>query len=82
MSLVTGDREHCNGDEQHPSEMLSPRAPSMPNAQKANTQANVTIIQCRADSDAIEGAAIKSTPQAIQATVGICQTRRNSVRSR
>jgi hypothetical protein len=55
---------------------------AVPSAQKANGQANVTIIQCRAYSDAIEGAAIKSTPRAIQATVGICQTRRNSVRSR
>jgi hypothetical protein len=39
------------------------------------------INQCRAASDSIEGAAIKSTPPAIQATVGICHTRRNSVRS-
>jgi hypothetical protein len=29
MHLVTGDREHRNGDEQHPSEMLSLRAPSI-----------------------------------------------------
>jgi Quercetinase C-terminal cupin domain len=29
VSLVTGDRERCNGDEQHPSKMLPPRAPSI-----------------------------------------------------
>ena len=42
-----------------------PRVPqALPSAQKANTQANVTIIQCRADSDAIEGAAIRPRAEA------------------
>src|ERR1700753_1818244 len=60
-----------------------PRVPTaLPNALKANTAASVTTIQCRADAEAIEGAAISSTPPAIQATVGTCQTKRNSVRSR
>src|SRR6266481_2421615 len=40
------------------------------------------MIQCRAGSDAIHGAAISSTPPPIQATVPACQTRRIRVRSR
>ena len=33
----------------------------------------ITIIQCRADTDAIEGAAISNSPPQIQPTVPICQ---------
>src|SRR5579859_6056107 len=51
-------------------------------ALKASTPADVATIQCRAASEAIEGAAISKTPPAIQAIVGICQTKRNSVRRR
>src|SRR5262245_44993217 len=51
-------------------------------AAKPNTTASVAMIQCRAASDCIQGAAISSTPPAIQATVPACQTSRNSVRSR
>src|SRR5712664_1275726 len=40
------------------------------------------MIQCRAGSDAIEGAAISSTPPPIHATVPACQTSRISLRSR
>src|SRR4051812_27651242 len=51
-------------------------------AAMANTTANVATIQCRAGSDAIQGAAIKSTPPPIHATVPACQTSRIRVRSR
>src|SRR5262249_42088614 len=47
---------------------------------KANTMTTVTTIQCRATSDAIEGAAIGSAPKQRQSTVGSWKTRRNSVR--
>ena len=40
------------------------------------------MIQCRAASDPIQGAATSSTPPAIQASVPACQTSRISVRSR
>ena len=40
------------------------------------------MIQCRAGSDAIQGAAISSTPPPIQATVPACHTSRIRVRSR
>src|SRR5262245_29179691 len=40
------------------------------------------MIQCRAASDPNQGAAISSTPPAIQANVPACQTSRSSVRSR
>jgi len=42
-------------------------ASALPNAAKANTQAIVTMIQCRAGSDAIQGAAISNTPPPIHA---------------
>ena len=47
-----------------------------------NTPAIVTTIQCRAGSEAIQGAAISSTPPPIQATVPACHTSRIKVRSR
>src|SRR6185437_5940782 len=60
-----------------------PRVPTaLPIALKANRQASVRTIQCRATSEAIDGVAIRSTPPTIQATVGICQTKRNSGRRR
>jgi hypothetical protein len=42
MRLVTGDREHRYGDEHHPSEMLSPRAPSIAERAKGKRMA----MQC------------------------------------
>src|SRR3954451_6560750 len=48
----------------------------------ANITAVVATIQCRAGSDAIQGAAINSTPPPIHATVPACHTARSSVRSR
>src|SRR5258708_8578140 len=40
------------------------------------------MIQCRAGSDAIQGAAISSTPPPIHATVPACHTKRIRVRRR
>ena len=57
-------------------------ARALASAANANTQARVTTIQCRAGSDAIQGAAISSTPPPIQATVPACHTSRIRVRSR
>ena len=57
-------------------------AQALANAAKPNTAANVAMIQCRAGSDAIQGAANSSTPPAIQAIVPACHTSRISVRSR
>src|ERR1041385_169279 len=51
-------------------------------AADANITAVVATIQCRAGSDAIHGAAIRSTPPPIHATVPACHTARISVRSR
>jgi hypothetical protein len=50
-------------------------------AAKPNTTAT-SMIQCRAASDPIQGAAIKSNSPAIQAMVPACQTSRSSVQPR
>src|SRR5882757_387751 len=57
-------------------------AHALAQAANANTPAKVTTIQCRAGSDAIQGAAISSAPPPIHATVPACQTSRIRVRSR
>ena len=80
---MPGDRQRDDGAERHPAEMpAARRTRHWRAAAKANTQAIVTTIQCRAGSDAIEGAAISSTPPPIQATVPACQTSRIRVRRR
>src|SRR5436305_8642041 len=61
---------------------LPRNAQALAAAADANITAVVATIQCRAGSDAIHGAAIRSTPPPIHATAPACQTRRISVRSR
>ena len=80
--LIAGDGEHDHRAHRHPAKMLASRRPGIAQRARRRTRtAIVTTIQCRAGSDAIEGAAINSTPPPIQATVPACQTPRISLRA-
>ena len=57
--LVSGHRERDHRAQRHPAKMPAARRPALASAANANTPATVTTIQCRAGSDAIEGAASK-----------------------